>query len=181
MLIKEVDVLDIDFNAFQEIENYALLTAGTIDNFNMMTATGFLCGKFFLKPMIQVYIRPNRYTYKFFEESNHFTVSFYEKKYHSALVICGETHGYECNKSEEANLHPFKYDDVVLFEEAKITFICEKVFHADISEENFDSKRLHKEYYMNQSLISECNMVPENSNLYHRIYLGQIKKVLVNK
>lgn len=180
MAIKEIDIDNFDFNVFDEIKKYALLTAGDIGNFNMMTATGFLCGKFFLRPMVQIYIRPTRYTYGFFESYSQFTVSFYDDKYHNSLVICGNTHGNECNKAEAANLHPLKYDDVVLFEEAKITLICDKVYHSDVCKDNFDSLQLHDDYYLKQSLLSSNNRILEKENLYHRIYMGVIKKIVVS-
>jgi len=180
MAIKEIDINNLDFNVFHEIEKYALVTAGDINNFNMMTATGFMCGKFFLKPMVQIYIRPTRYTYKFVESNSQFTVSFYDDKYHNSLVICGNTHGNECNKAEVANLHPIKYDNVVLFEEAKITFICDKVYHSDVCKENFDSLELHDDYYVKQSLLNFNNMTLEKEYSYHRIYMGEIKKIVVS-
>lgn len=180
MAIKEINIDDFDFNVFNEIENYALLTAGDIDNFNMMTATGLMCGKFFLQPMVQVYIRPTRYTYVFFEKNSQFTVSFYDDKYHNSLIICGNTHGNECNKAKAANLHQIKYDDIVLFKEAKITLICEKVYHTDVCKENFDCIKLHDDYYARQSLLNSNDMRLEKENLYHRIYMGVIKKIIVS-
>ena len=177
---KEIELSTLAFDVLHEIENYALLTAGTINNFNMMTATGFMYGKFFLQPMLQVYVRPNRYTYKFFEENHYFTVSFYDPKYHESLITCGEIHGDKCNKVELVNFHPFECDNTVVFEEAKITFVCEKIYHTDVQQNNFDSQEVHKEYYLNQSLLSQTNMELEKKVMYHRIYLGRIKKVLVN-
>lgn len=178
--MKEIDINKFDFNVFEEIEKYALLSAGDINNYNMMTITGFMCGKFYLQPMVQVYVRPTRCTYRYIESNSRFTVSFYDDKYHDSLVICGNTHGNECNKAELANLHPIKYDDVILFKEAKITLICDKVFHSDICRENFDSLKLYEDYYVKQSLLSSRDMTLEKKNLYHRIYMGAIEKIVVN-
>lgn len=177
-LIKKVD--EINFDVFNEIKNYALLTSGSIDNYNMMTATGFLYGKFFLQPMVQVYVRPTRYTYNYIEKNSYFTVSFYEPEYKHSLVICGEKHGNECDKAKEANLHPYEYGNVVLFREAKITFVCKKVFHTDISEKNFDSMDLHDDYYCNQKILKDNCRLFEKDRVYHRIYMGKIIEVVLH-
>ena len=179
MAVKEVDIRKVDFNILKEIENYALLSAGTIDNFNMMTITGFLYGQFFLKPMIQVYVRPCRYTYRFIEKNSNFVVSFFDYIYHPSLEICGNTHGNTCNKAEIAKFHPIEYQDIIVFEEAKISFICEKVYHMDVDKDNFDSMQLHDSYYYKDSLVNERKELLEKGNMYHRIYLGQIKQALI--
>jgi hypothetical protein len=44
----------LDFNSFTKVDEWALLTVGTEKRFNMMTITGVMCGKFFLKPMMQI-------------------------------------------------------------------------------------------------------------------------------
>lgn len=180
MNLIEKNVDEINFDVFKELKNYALLTSGSINNYNMMTATGFLFGKFFLKPIVQVYIRPTRYTYNYFESNSLFTVSFYDSKYKPSLIVCGEKSGKNCNKTVEANLHPFEYENVVLFKEAKITFICKKVFHTDVSEENFDSKNLHDDYYCNQKILQDNCSPLEEERVYHRIYLGEIINIVLN-
>lgn len=168
MNFEEVSLKQFDFNPLKKIEEWALLTAGTEENFNMMTITGFMCGKFFLQPVIQVYVHPDRYSYRFLESSEYFTVSFFDVPQHPALQVCGRVHGNECDKAAEAGLHPVPFEGTVLFEEAATVFVCRKVYHTDVEKANFDSQELFKEYY-------------KDSSTFHRIYLGRIEKVLRRK
>ena len=169
MNFKEIEIKNTDFNPIRDIENSAMLTCGEIDNYNMMTITGFLCGKLFLRPSVMVYVHPDRYTYGFMESNEIFSVSFFDQQYKEALRICGSTHGNECDKASLASLTPRSMYDTVVFEEAKIVFICEKIYHADIESELFDSKQVFNQYYKK-----------ENQS-YHRLYLGQITKVLMKE
>jgi hypothetical protein len=41
---KEILFDQLDDNPFTKVEEWALLTAGTKDKFNMMTITGIMCG-----------------------------------------------------------------------------------------------------------------------------------------
>ncbi len=168
MNFEEITFKEFDFNPFTKVEEWALLTAGTKERFNMMTITGIMCGKFFLKPMMQVYVHPDRYSYQFLADSDYFTVSFFNVPQHPALQICGKMHGNECDKVVESGLHPIPFENTVLFEEAKTVFVCRKVYHTDVEKDNFDSQQLFKEYY-------------KGATTFHRIYLGQIEKVLRHK
>lgn len=168
MKFEEINLKEFDFNPFKKVEDWGLLTAGTKDKFNMMTVTGIMFGKFFLKPMLQVYAHPDRYTYQFLEDSDYFTVSFFDVPQHPALQVCGRVHGNECDKVTESGLHPVPFENTVIFEEAKMIFVCKKVYHADVEKENFDSEELFKEYY-------------KDASTFHRIYLGQVEKVLMQK
>ncbi|MGC7873360.1 flavin reductase family protein [Desulfosporosinus sp. SYSU MS00001] len=168
MKFEEIPLGQFDFNPFTKVEDWALLTAGTKDKFNMMTITGVMFGKLFLKPMIQVYVHPDRYSYQFVESNDYFTVSFFDVPHHPALQICGRMHGNECDKVAESGLKPIPFENTVIFDEAKTIFVCRKVYHTDVKKDNFDSQQLFKDYYKDLST-------------YHRIYLGQIEKVLCHK
>jgi flavin reductase (DIM6/NTAB) family NADH-FMN oxidoreductase RutF len=167
MSFKEISFAELEYNPFTRVEDWALLTCGTIDSFNMMTVTGVMTGKFFLKPMIQVYVHPDRYSYKFFQENDYFNVSFYDRPQHPALVASGRYHGNEVDKLALSGLTPKAYENTVIFEEAQLVFVLKKVFHTDIKKENFDDQNLYLEYY-------------KEAKTYHTIYLGLVEHVLIS-
>ena len=69
-------------NPFEKFNNeWALVTAGTKDNFNSMTISWGSFGTLWFKKVITIYIRPDRYTFKFLEENDTFTISFYDEEY----------------------------------------------------------------------------------------------------
>ena len=92
-------------DAFDEFGNqWALVAAGTVAVHNAMTISWGGVGCLWGKSVATVYVRPNRYTYKYMEENEFFTVSFYPDEYKKALGIMGSKSGRDCNKDAEAGL-----------------------------------------------------------------------------
>ena len=81
----------------------ALLTSGKISNFNTLTIGWGTIGVLWQRPVIYVYVKPERYTFKFMEENEYFTVSFYGKKYRKQMGIFGSKSGKDFDKVKEAN------------------------------------------------------------------------------
>ena len=79
-------------------EKWALLTAGTKDSFNSMTIGWGGMGTLWGKPVITVYVKPTRYTYKFMNDSDYFTVSFYPEENRKALAVMSSKSGRDCDK-----------------------------------------------------------------------------------
>ena len=75
---KEVSPRSISDNAFQAIgQNWMLITAGTLNSFNTMTASWGAWGELWNGPVAICFIRPQRYTFEFMEAATHFTLSFF--------------------------------------------------------------------------------------------------------
>jgi hypothetical protein len=143
----------------------ALLTAGNEHKFNTMTFAWGGFGAIWNKPVVMVAVRPQRYTYEFMEAAQYFTVSFFDKKYHKALKICGAKTGRNCDKVAEAGLTPyFHAEDQVGFCEAETIYILKKIYFQDIDPANF--------------LIED--IAPHYKGDFHRIYYGEVISVLQN-
>lgn len=169
MAFKELTIRDMTMNPFTKIGGeWALLTAGTQeDGFNMMTASWASFGRFWEKDAVTAYIRESRYTRRFFETHDTFTVSFYDKAYRKALNICGTLHGNECDKVAESGLTPLYLGDTTAFEEANLIFVCKKLVHADVMPENADNMDVFRHVYPQPDL--------------HRIYIGEVVRVLAKE
>ena len=100
-------------------KNYALLTAGVKGDFNTMTISWGGFGTLWNKPVVTVYVKPIRYTYKFMENNDYFTVSFYDDKYKKDLITLGTKSGRDSDKISLTSLNPLYLDNSVSFEEAK--------------------------------------------------------------
>ena len=57
-------------------KKWALLSAGTKDDHNTMTISWGGMGTLWNKPVVTVYVKPIRFTHKFMNENEYFTVSF---------------------------------------------------------------------------------------------------------
>ena len=123
----------------------ALLTSGKISNFNSLTIGWGTIGVLWQRPVMYVYVKPERYTFKFMEENEYFTVSFYGKKYRKQMGLFGSKSGKDIDKVKEANFHPVNLGESVTFEEADETYVCKKIYSHEI-DYNKIPEEIQKEY-----------------------------------
>ena len=154
-------------NPFKLIgSDWMLITAGTPEAFNTMTASWGGLGILWEKKVATCFIRPTRYTFEFAERSTYFTLSFFGEQYRKALTYCGTHSGKNTDKIREAGLTPAKDGGFVYFEEARLVLACRKLYAQDIDPEQFLDPKIE-------------DMYPQKD--YHRMYIGEIVKCLVSR
>jgi flavin reductase (DIM6/NTAB) family NADH-FMN oxidoreductase RutF len=161
----ELPVHEIMENVFDLIgEQWMLITAGTKDNYNTMTASWGGFGVLWNVPVAFIFIRPHRYTYNFVESNPYFTLTFFEQKHKDILNYCGSHSGKDVHKAKECGLVAMETENGnVYFEQAKMVVECSKLYHDDIDPLNFADARIQRNY----------------PNLdYHRMYIGKIIRCL---
>lgn len=146
-------------------EDWMLLSSGSADGiFNMMTASWGALGQLWHKRVAFIFVRPQRYTYQFMERNSKFTLSFFSEEYREALEFCGKNSGRNANKLKHTGLTAFEpLPDTSALEEARLIIICRKLYYQNIDPDNFLFPELDK-------LYPKCG--------YHRMYVGEILKVL---
>jgi flavin reductase (DIM6/NTAB) family NADH-FMN oxidoreductase RutF len=155
----------LDDNPFKLIgSDWMLITAGTVELFNTMTASWGGLGILWERKVATCYIRPTRYTFEFTERSPYFTLSFFNEKHRKKLTYCGTHSGRNTDKVREAGLTPVKEGGFVYFEEARLVLACRKLYYQDINPDRFLDPKIE-------------NMYPQKD--YHRMYIGEIVKCLV--
>ena len=151
-------------DAIDEFGNqWALVAAGTVADHNAMTISWGGVGCLWGKSVATVYVRPNRYTYKYMEENEFFTVSFYPDEYKKALSVMGSKSGRDCNKDAEAGLTAIPCGETVTYQEARRTLLCRKLFAQDMLTENFTPEVIRKFY---------------GSEPAHKMYIGEILEII---
>lgn len=154
-------------NAIQLIGNdWMLITAGNKENFNTMTASWGSMGMFWNKPVVFIFIRPQRYTFEFVEREEYFTCSFFDGEYREKLNFCGTYSGKDYDKAKEASLTPVSVFKSVAFKEARLIIECRKIYSQDIDPNNIADKLFLKHY-------------PDKD--YHRMYIGEITSAWVKE
>jgi flavin reductase (DIM6/NTAB) family NADH-FMN oxidoreductase RutF len=129
MAFTAVNTREIDFNPFAKIDGGCLITAGTPENFNTMTASWGFTGIMWTKNVFTTVIRPNRYTYEFAEKYETFTASFFNKEIGKKILsYCGSHSGRDVDKCKETGITPISLDGGVTFEQAELVFVCKKVY-----------------------------------------------------
>lgn len=90
------------------------------------------------KNVATAYIRPQRYTKEFVDNSEYFTLSFLPEEKREALNVCGRVSGRDVeDKWAEAGLHPYYVDGTTavrkqiwyLCAESFMRRICARMFH----------------------------------------------------
>lgn len=159
--MKKIDIKDLQGNAVSMFDDkWCLITAGTKENYNTMTASWGAMGELWNKDVCFIFIRPQRYTLEFTEREDYFTLSFFGGEYKKALAFCGRNSGRDCDKAKETGLTPMEIDGSMSFEESETVIVCKKLFYQDIDPEGFVDKTIDGVCY------------PEKD--YHRMYVGEV-------
>lgn len=163
---KVINPEEIQDNTFKLIgSDWMLITAGTMENYNTMTASWGGLGVLWGYNVSFCFVRPQRYTYKFIEESEKFTLSFFDEKYRNALQFCGSHSGRDVDKAKTAGLVPVEDDEAIYFNEARLVIVCKKIYYQDIEPANFLVPDIENNYLKKD---------------YHRMYIGKVIKCLTN-
>lgn len=165
MSFKKINASEINENSFKLIgKDWMLVTAGNSNKLNTMTASWGGVGVLWNKNVAFSFIRPQRYTLKFMEENDYYTLSFFSDEYKKALTFCGRNSGRDCDKIKETGLTALFDENAPYFDEAKLVLVCKKLYVQDMTMECFVDK----------SLIN--NNYPDKD--YHKVFIGEIVKVL---
>ena len=136
-------------NPFKIIGRDAMLiTAGTLDAFNTMTASWGALGHLWNRDVCFCFIRPQRYTFGFMERSATFSLSFFDETYAAALDFCGSHSGRDTDKIAATGLTPVAgAAGAVYFAQARLVLECRKLYAQDLAGERFLDPALPAEIY----------------------------------
>lgn len=110
-------------------------------DYNTMTASWGGVGVLWGKPVAFVFIRPERHTFSFTENSNYMTLSFFGTEHRETLAFCGKTSGRDTDKAAKCSLTPvfsnINGERSVYFDEAKRVLMLRKMYASPIDPEAF--------------------------------------------
>lgn len=163
---KQIAPEELNESAFRLIgKDWMLITAGSIESFNTMTASWGGLGVIWNRPVAYCVIRPQRHTRQFIDAGDHFTLSFFGEEHRKALEYCGSHSGRDVDKVAATGLTPVKAGNgSVYFAEARIVLECRKIYIQDIDPDGFLDPTIADNY-------------PERD--YHRMYIGEVVKCMV--
>lgn len=113
-------------------DDWGLLTAGGIDDYNTMTIAWGETGTMWWKPVVSVYVVPSRHTYGYMQDAEYFTVSLFGPEYKEDLQVLGAKSGRDGDKVALTKLTPKAIEHGVTFEEAALTVVCKKIFQQPV-------------------------------------------------
>jgi flavin reductase (DIM6/NTAB) family NADH-FMN oxidoreductase RutF len=165
---EKFDVEKLKDNPFRLLnDDWMLITAGTENSFNTMTASWGGVGILWNKQVAFCFVRPTRHTYQFMEKNDYFTLTFYNEEYRDILNFCGKKSGRDTDKIKETGLIPLTSpNNSIYFEQARLVFECRKIYSDDIKPEFFRDEKIHNAYPLKD---------------YHRMYIGEITNCLISE
>lgn len=148
-------------------KEWMLITAGTPERLNTMTASWGSLGVLWHRPVVNIFVRPERHTYGFVEVHDRFSVAFFGPEHREALAFCGKHSGRDVDKVAHCGFTVASgAGGGVFFQEANLVLICEKRYRSELTFEqmmNFDPT-----LYYN-----------EKKGALHTMYMGEIVEAYV--
>ncbi len=145
--------------------DWMLVTAGNEEKYNTMTASWGGMGILWNKSVVFAFIRPQRYTYEFMENNEYFSLSFFGKQWARALKFCGTNSGRDVNKAKVTGLVPVFDEKAPYFEQANTVVICRKLYCQDMTPDSIIDSSISQYYHGND---------------FHRVYVGEMTRVLIH-
>lgn len=165
---KEIIPEELNKNTFQLIgTDWMLITAETNNKANTMTASWGGFGIMWNKNVAYIVLRPQRYTKEFIDNSDTYSLCFFDSKYKKQLSYLGTVSGRDEDKISKSNFTLSHFDSTPYFEEAEITIICKKLFAQEFTPDSFINKELIEKNYPN--------------NDFHTLYIAEVEKVLIKQ
>jgi len=164
-MLRNIDPKQITNNPFAMIgDQWMLITAGSAERCNTMTASWGGVGVLWQKSVATCYVRPQRYTKQFLDAEEYFTLTFFGEEYREALKLCGTKSGRDVDKVKECGFTvKAAACGAPYFEEAELVIVCRKRYVQD-----FDPAAIPEDVKKSQ--------YPNED--YHTMYIGEIVEVL---
>lgn len=162
---KNISADKIPGNIIKLLNDWILITSGTYDKINVMTASWGGLGVLWEKPVSFCFINPTRYSINTMDEGDTYTISFYTEAYKDAMLYCGTKSGRDTDKIKGSGLTPIKTPSgATVFSEAWMILECKKIIAQPIQSESVIVKPSNNDW---------------SKNGYHKMYIGEILNVWV--
>ncbi len=170
MKLEPIAITDFTARIFETWDKgWFLLSAGSFADkkFNCMTVSWGMMGTMWNKPIVQVVVRPSRYTFEFIETAPDFTLCAFPEDQRKALSLLGSKSGREGDKIAAAGITPIASSLVTApcYAEANLVIECRKVFTDAYKPASFIDPDIEKNY---------------GGSNYHHVYYGEVLAIRGN-
>lgn len=170
--MRKIDPSQLTDNFFEVIgKEWMLITSGTQEHFNMMTASWGGIGWLWNKPVAFIFVRPERYTFNLIEENSKITLSFLGKSKQARDIynLCGSKSGRDLNKMKESGLDAlFTASGGITYQQARLTLECKKLYADTLRKSCFIDQTLPEKWY-------------GKAGGYHQMYVIEIENSWINE
>ena len=162
---QEIAPTEIELNPVRMIDkDWLEVSAGKEGNMNLMTVSWGSIGELWGKPIFTVYVSTSRYTHKFLEENDFFTVTHFPESMRNKLSYLGSVSGRDEDKVAGAGLTvEFTELGNPIYAEADLAIECKKLYG-----QQFDANLLPEE---------QREWYERTGTGIHYMYIGEILHV----
>jgi len=168
-IMKEIEPTEIKENPIELFDQkWALVTAGVPGNVNTMTISWGSLGELWGKSAVTVYVSNSRYTHKFMEENDHFTIAFFPEEYRGALQYLGSHSGRDGDKISASGLTlDWLESGLPSFREANMVIEARKIYGYPFDEKGFGDV--------------PAQLYGSGAMGVHSVYVGEIEHVWIEE
>ena len=167
-MLKRMDPKALNENVFSMLaDQWMLVTAGTPEKCNTMTASWGGLGVMWGKNVAYIVLRPQRYTKEFVDAGETFSLSVLDEEYRKTLNYLGTVSGRDEDKIAKAGLTVEHEGKTPYFGEANTVLVCRKLYAQEFDPACFIDKSCEEKCYPNKD--------------YHTMYIAEVEQVLVRE
>jgi flavin reductase (DIM6/NTAB) family NADH-FMN oxidoreductase RutF len=172
-LFKQISPDEIRDDVFTLVGKvFPVITAGKVDHFNSMTASGGGLGMLFKKPTTWCILQAGRYTLELILKEQTYTLSYFPNEYKEQILFLGSKSGRASNKMEEVELTSLQTPSGdISFKEARLIIEC-KLTQITTPDTNDFYTQEAKDY---------LNEAYKEADDYRKYVFGEITHVWVKK
>ncbi len=162
--IKPSEIKDNPIEMFHK--DWAVIAAGSPDDFNEMTVSWGALGASWgnQKPIAIIFVSPNRYTHKYLESNDTFSINVFPQEFKRIEAYIGSQSGRDGDKVAATGLQvAFTDNGTPVFPQSRLVLECKKIYSHDLDRSRFSD-----------TLIETYNNPVFNGVKPHTIYYGEI-------
>jgi len=164
---EKISVYDIKNPAVLFGEDWALVASGNQEKMNAMTIGWGQFGILWQRPIMTVYVAPERYTNEFLDKNDYFTVIGFPKTQKEALLYMGTHSGRDEDKIKNAGLTPeFTELGNPIFKEGNLAVECKVIYKEPFKKELMDAAA--QKFYENKKMSPHITYIGEVINVWQK-------------
>jgi len=166
--MKKVELEKLNENFVNLIhEGWPVLTVQDQGKVNGMTVNWVQLGWLWNKPVVTVYVRPQRHTFKLINQEDTYSLAFFDESHRQNLSYLGSKSGKDEDKLKHCDYTTTRIENTPVIDQARLIFTIKKLYVHDLKAEEFIDSEVKNSAYANQD--------------FHRVFVGEITEVLINE
>ena len=165
MAWRKTDPNEWNASAFRVIGREWLLLVTEGERPNAMTASWGGFGMLWNRPVVLLWVRPERYSYGLLTQNERFSVCVLPERYREAYRICGSMSGRETDKIARSGLTVQRVNGVACIRESRAVLLCRRQY----------TQAMIPQGYAEPALLEE---VRAKGNPHH-LFIGEVEELLL--